>query len=80
VQAFVDGQSSELTPTEFKLLYRLALPRGRVVTRDELLSDRRTSDTAAIGHAEKRKAAEIAAFRTMKRRGRDSNPRPCRCR
>ena len=29
--------SAELTPTEFKLLYTLALDRGRVVTRDELL-------------------------------------------
>jgi two-component system alkaline phosphatase synthesis response regulator PhoP len=37
VQAFVDGASAELTPTEFKLLYTLALERGRVVTRDELL-------------------------------------------
>jgi DNA-binding response OmpR family regulator len=37
VQAFVDGESCELTPTEFKLLYQLALDRGRVVTRDELL-------------------------------------------
>jgi two-component system alkaline phosphatase synthesis response regulator PhoP len=37
VQAFVDGHSAELTPTEFKLLYTLALDRGRVVTRDELL-------------------------------------------
>ena len=37
VQAFVDGASAELTPTEFKLLYTLALDRGRVVTRDELL-------------------------------------------
>jgi two-component system alkaline phosphatase synthesis response regulator PhoP len=37
VQAFVDGESAELTPTEFKLLYALALERGRVVTRDELL-------------------------------------------
>jgi DNA-binding response OmpR family regulator len=26
-----------LTPTEFRLLYALALERGRVVTRDELL-------------------------------------------
>jgi DNA-binding response OmpR family regulator len=32
-----DGSSAELTPTEFKLLYTLALDRGRVVTRDELL-------------------------------------------
>ena len=37
VQAFVAGASAELTPTEFKLLYTLALERGRVVTRDELL-------------------------------------------
>jgi len=37
VQAFVDGESTELTPTEFRLLYQLALERGRVVTRDELL-------------------------------------------
>ena len=37
MQAFVDGVSAELTPTEFRLLYQLALDRGRVVTRDELL-------------------------------------------
>ena len=37
VQAYVDGKSAELTPTEFRLLYALALDRGRVVTRDELL-------------------------------------------
>jgi DNA-binding response OmpR family regulator len=37
VQAYVDGRSAELTPTEFKLLYALALDRGRVVSRDELL-------------------------------------------
>ncbi len=37
VQAYVDGTSLELTPTEFRLLYALALERGRVVTRDELL-------------------------------------------
>ena len=37
VQAFVDGASAGLTPTEFRLLYTLALDRGRVVTRDELL-------------------------------------------
>jgi DNA-binding response OmpR family regulator len=37
VQAYVDGTSAELTPTEFKLLYTLALEQGRVVTRDELL-------------------------------------------
>src|SRR5213079_916215 len=36
VQAFVDGESAELTPTEFRMLYQLALERGRVVTRDEL--------------------------------------------
>jgi DNA-binding response OmpR family regulator len=37
VQAYVDGKSAELTPTEFRLLYALALEQGRVVTRDELL-------------------------------------------
>src|SRR5919109_2771159 len=37
VQAYVGGRSAELTPTEFRLLYALALERGRVVTRDELL-------------------------------------------
>jgi len=37
VQAYVDGKSAELTPTEFRLLYALALERGRVVTRDEIL-------------------------------------------
>jgi len=37
VQAFVDGRSADLTPTEFPLLHALALERGRVVTRDELL-------------------------------------------
>ena len=37
MQAFVHGESVGLTPTEFRLLYALALERGRVVTRDELL-------------------------------------------
>src|SRR5690349_24821701 len=37
VQAYVDGAAADLTPTEFRLLYQLALDRGRVVTRDELL-------------------------------------------
>ena len=37
VQAFVDGESAQLTPTEFRVLYALALERGRVVSRDELL-------------------------------------------
>ena len=37
VQAYVDGESASLTPTEFRLLYALALERGRVLTRDELL-------------------------------------------
>jgi DNA-binding response OmpR family regulator len=37
VQAYVDGANAELTPTEFRLLYALALERGRVTTRDELL-------------------------------------------
>ncbi len=37
VQAYVDGTSAGLTPTEFRLLYALALEAGRVLTRDELL-------------------------------------------
>jgi DNA-binding response OmpR family regulator len=37
VQAYVAGESAELTQTEFRLLYALALEQGRVVTRDELL-------------------------------------------
>jgi DNA-binding response OmpR family regulator len=37
VQAFVNGLSAELTPTEFRLLHALALESGRVVTRDELM-------------------------------------------
>jgi DNA-binding response OmpR family regulator len=37
VQAYLGGESAELTPTEFRLLYALALERGRVLTRDELL-------------------------------------------
>jgi DNA-binding response OmpR family regulator len=37
VEAYVDGEPAGLTATEFRLLYSLALDRGRVVTRDELL-------------------------------------------
>ena len=37
VQAYVDGTSADLTPTEFRLIYALALDEGRVLTRDELL-------------------------------------------
>src|SRR5437899_5351859 len=37
VQAYVNGESAELTPTEFRLLYELALQRGRVAARGELL-------------------------------------------
>ena len=37
VQAYVSGENAGLTPTEFRLLYALALEAGRVVTRDELL-------------------------------------------
>ena len=37
VQAYVNGQSADVTPTEFRLLYALALEQGRVLTRDELL-------------------------------------------
>jgi DNA-binding response OmpR family regulator len=37
VQAYMDGRSAALTPTEFRLLYALAEESPRVVTRDELL-------------------------------------------
>src|SRR5438093_1356743 len=37
LEQVLDGKSADLTPTEFRLLYQLALERGRVVTRDELL-------------------------------------------
>ena len=37
VQAYVDGRSADLTPTEFRLLYALALEAGRVVSREELM-------------------------------------------
>jgi DNA-binding response OmpR family regulator len=37
VQAYVNGENAGLTPTEFRLLYVLAVEAGRVVTRDELL-------------------------------------------
>jgi DNA-binding response OmpR family regulator len=37
VQAYVDGVSADLTPTEFRLLYALAQEHGRVVTREELM-------------------------------------------
>src|SRR5918998_1314890 len=35
VQAYVGGSSAELTPTEFRLLYALALEQGRGPARDE---------------------------------------------
>ena len=37
VQAYLDGVSAGLTPTEFRLLHALAAESPRVVTRDELL-------------------------------------------
>jgi DNA-binding response OmpR family regulator len=37
VQAFVDGESANLTATEFRLLYALAREEGRVVSREELM-------------------------------------------
>jgi DNA-binding response OmpR family regulator len=37
VQAFVDDENANLTPTEFRLLHTLALDQGRVASRDELL-------------------------------------------
>jgi two-component system copper resistance phosphate regulon response regulator CusR len=37
VQAYIDGESVGLTPTEYRLLYTLALDQGRVLTREEVL-------------------------------------------
>jgi DNA-binding response OmpR family regulator len=37
VEAYLDGQSAHLTPTEFRLLYALAAESPRVVSREELL-------------------------------------------
>jgi DNA-binding response OmpR family regulator len=37
VEAYVDGASAGLTPTEFRLLHFLALEQGRVVSREELM-------------------------------------------
>jgi len=37
VQAYVDGKSADLTPTEYRLLETLARGRGRVISRDEVL-------------------------------------------
>ena len=37
VQAYVNGASARLTPTEFRLAYTLASHSGRVLTRDELM-------------------------------------------
>jgi DNA-binding response OmpR family regulator len=37
VQAYVDGVSAQLTPTEFKVLHALGLNAGQVLTRDELM-------------------------------------------
>jgi DNA-binding response OmpR family regulator len=37
VEAYLDGRSAKLTPTEFRLLYALAAESPRVVSREELL-------------------------------------------
>jgi DNA-binding response OmpR family regulator len=37
VQAYIDGVSAELTPTEFRLLHTLGQSAGQVITRDELM-------------------------------------------
>jgi len=37
VQAYLDGQSADLTLTEFRLLHALAIEHGRVVSREELM-------------------------------------------
>lgn len=37
MQAYLNGVSAELTPTEFRLVYTMAREQGRVLSRDELL-------------------------------------------
>jgi two-component system OmpR family response regulator len=37
VEAYLDGHSADLTPTEFRLLYALAAESPRVVSREELM-------------------------------------------
>jgi two-component system, OmpR family, phosphate regulon response regulator PhoB len=37
LQAYVDGRSADLTPTQFRLLYTLAFEQDRAFTRNELL-------------------------------------------
>src|SRR5437879_12680945 len=60
VQAYVNDQSAELTPTEFRLLYQLALDRGRVVTRAELLQKpwgRREAEERRVGNERRSEGA-----------------------
>ena len=52
VQAYVDGVSAELTPTEFRLIYTLAREKGE--------SSRATSSSSASGAAERRTATALS--------------------
>ena len=87
VQAYVDGESADLTPTEFRLLYALALERGRVVTRDELLqrsgvAARATAtapSTSSCGGCGRRSTAARRVTRSSRRAtawATSSSPRP----
>jgi two-component system response regulator TctD len=57
VQAYIDGESAELTPTEFRLIYALALDQGRVLTRDELLQRSGAGELASRPHGRRRPQA-----------------------
>ena len=72
VQAYVDDQSAELTPTEFRLLYQLALDRGRVV-------DARRAPAEAVGPARVASRPDGGRVRPPPaREGRPAGPRRTR--
>lgn len=56
----VDGETVELSHTQFKMLVRLVRPRGQVVTRDQLIYGvlERTADSH-ISHLRKRLIAKL---------------------
>ena len=86
VQAFVDGESAELTPTEFRLAYTLAREQGRVLTRDELLQrvwggERRTatgrSTSSSASSARRSTAARRAARSSTRATASATSSKPC---
>jgi DNA-binding response OmpR family regulator len=55
VQAYVDGASVGLTPTEFKLLHALGVSAGQIVTRDE-------ADAADLGRRHRYRDRTVDVF------------------